>query len=237
MLGKLFLLIALTLGLASPGFAAVAHVQSTFPTAAGPVASLSKAFTSNITAGNTIVVGGICFGSGSCDAADNVWSDSRSQTYNTQKAQGGRATVAFSSNAAAGATTVTLTPQVPDFIGFGISEFSGVNASPIDATAGTNTTGANATVNITSTTDGLIYGALNLEDSGGTITVGSGYNQVWEDESFSAVAGGVEYKIATAGTQAVNWTSPNQGSTGYYIAAMALKEAVSTAPIVRIINY
>src|SRR3954463_3243908 len=106
---------------------AAAHVQSTGVESVGSVASVAKAFASNVTAGNFIAVGCV---SSTAAIPTNAVTDNLSNTYTqTAPAQdagsGIRTAIHYAKNVTGGACTVTLDATGSDFQSIAISEFSG----------------------------------------------------------------------------------------------------------------
>jgi hypothetical protein len=180
--------LALVVSLSVPGLlhAAAAHVQSTGISSAGglPVASLGKTFNSSVTAGSAILIGAIC-DTNLCTGA-SIFSDDQGGAY-TRIVQTGDTALGRALNVAGGSTTVTLTPDSPDFIGFGISEFSGVATSSADdgSNSGTGTSTSAASGSITTTAAGVRYAVMNI-NAAQSITE-SGWSVAYEDESWSAI--------------------------------------------------
>ena len=217
--------------------AALAIVTSNGGSSPGSQATLQ--INLSVTSGHKIVVGAICFAAGSCNTGDNVFSDSQGNTYTSVVDQTGRSVIGWATAGSTGTVTITLTPQVSDFMGLGALSVSGMQVvSPVDVSTGAVGTSANASTSLTPTGNAIICAIVNLEDTGGTITVGSGYTQIYEDESFVSVAGGMQCKIVSAGLQTVGWTAtPAQPSNGWFLTAVAFKEAAgASAPRRRILN-
>jgi hypothetical protein len=204
-------------------YGAVTHVQSDGVTAGGSVASVSKVVT-GIVAGNTIAVCGVC-DQGQCPT-NNKFSDDKANAYVYAIESDGRATISYVVNAAAGDTDITLTPASSDFIGFGVAEFAGVhNSSPAD---GANSATAVSTTpvagSIVTTTAGVIIGCLDSH-SDGTITPDGGWNEIWENEAYTVIAGSMVYQIGAAASYNASWVKGN--SADWAAADAALKEGAA----------
>src|SRR4051794_37970906 len=122
---------------------AIAHVQSRGAAASSAAASLGLAFTSNVTAGSLLAVAGSTFN------ATLTISDSKSQGWTRDLSQIQATDAGFCqghfANAAAGATTVTVTRSSgSNDISIAISEFSGADAA--GTTDGTGTSSGQTSV-------------------------------------------------------------------------------------------
>lgn len=115
-----------------------------------------------------------------------------------------------------------------DWMNIACDEFSGVHATPLDVDGGEFTFVGTTTPTdsiTTLTANDLIVGVMLLGGSE-TITVGSGYTQIAEDESSAIQAYNAQFRIVTSATSYnVEWTlSIGNGGTIYNAA---FKEAVA----------
>lgn len=188
---------------------AVAHVQSTGVQSVGSVNSVSKLFTSNVTAGNLIVAFGVTnvhvIGTG-------AMTDDLSNTYTRDivgAAEGPGVAIFSAPNIAGGACTVTFNAATGnDFQSIGISEFSGAaTSSVLDGTVTATGNNTAPTGNVTTGSAGVTVGVVS-HAGGGTVTIaeGSGYTQGFEDEDTNDMPINTEFQLTAAGTRAVNWT-------------------------------
>jgi hypothetical protein len=198
---------------------AIAFVQSRSLQANASV-SVALAYTSNVTAGSLLVIGGSNFGrtfdAGSC-------TDSRSQTYTRDVTEAvdtgfGNIVVGVYStpNAAAGATTVTLTATgTTDDITIAIHEYSGMaTSSPADQSSatgtGTSATHASGTTGTTTQADELVFLVDTHFGNAATVTAGSGYSLRESQTAVSDMPIATEDKIvASTGTQSGSFTWDN----------------------------
>lgn len=205
----------------------MAHVQSRSAQGNG-VVSIALAFTSNVTAGSLLVVGGSnwgrTFGTSSC-------SDSRGQTY-TRDVTGsnGSPTIGVYStpNAAAGATTVTLTATgTTDDISIAIHEYSGMaTSSPADQArtgTGTGTTHSSGATGTTTQANELVFAVGTHNGSNVAVSAGSGYLLRQSQTSAVDMPIATEDKTVTAtGTQTATFTWDN---AAYVVGIVTYKEA------------
>lgn len=186
---------------------AVAHVQGTGIQSVGSVASLAKAFTSNLTAGNLVVVGGVSY---SKVLTATSATDSRSHTYTRDASETGAATgqadVYSTPNVTAGACTVTLTPSSSSYLSIVMAEVSGAaTSSHLDVAAtGTGTSTGPVTGNLVTTQADYIFAVMTV--SGGT-SITETYTLVFEDEDWSDMPISGQYRIpGSSGTYTMAWT-------------------------------
>lgn len=188
---------------------AVGYVQGTGITG-GWVTSLAKAFVSNVTAGNAIIVA-ISLNSitdkitGVSDNLGNTYvrrirtiNDDTSSTY-----------IYEALNITGGACTVTVSLSPAEFLAIGIAEASGLPTSAaIDVSSGAYGSSAAAQVNLTTTDADIIFGVVEVQATG-AITPNTGYTQIYEDESWTNETINFVYRIGSAGAYTVGWTNSN----------------------------
>lgn len=211
---------------------AVAFVQGTGTNTAGSTAaSISKAFDSNVTAGNCLVVA-VMTDSGRAQGNASGWSSSPSNSFAYGSSDQLNATshvnVSFVVSAASGATTITFTPTSSDWMAMGIAEFSGVDGNPFDGRSGNTNNTANPTAGaISTTTAGVVLGVMGRHASG-TITPGTGWTQIFEDENWDDTTISFIYQITSAsGSYNASWTA---SAASWWAAAVALKEGAGGPP-------
>lgn len=179
--------------------------------------SQNGAFPANVTSGNLLVVGG-AYWKGATIASVNV-TDTRSTSYTTAlgtQVSGWCPWVAYGLAPSSGACTVTVDPDGAVLYGScAIDEFTGVNASPVDASAQVATgTSTAPTVSITTATAGaLLIGAMSNGGASnpGDLTPGASYTQIGElEDSASTWDFNFEFRIVTTATSYnVDWTTVN----------------------------
>lgn len=219
----------------SPG--TISHVQSRAGTFSGSTTSgtVALGFSSNNTAGNTIV-------------ASITWDPTLSSSVSCSDSNGNSYTVAISAvdpgnqavavcyatNIIGGSNTVTATFGAN--VGYrmiNIHEYSGVmsvsaldtSASNIQATGTTATDGYTSTASTTSNNGDLIYGALFNTGTSTTFSAGTGFTARTNTSGFVTE----DLVQSTAASKAATWTG---AAARTYIATMvALKASLTSGPI------
>lgn len=191
---------------------AIARVsgQNTGIESSGSVTSVSKAFSSNVGNGNTVIVGVSRYGSGTIAGAD-VSDGTNSYTLAVGTSGVVRGTgIMYHYYASGGAITITYTPNGgADYCAIAMHEYSGVKTtSPVDATSsGSSNTGTSlATGNITTTDNDVIFSVGGADGSSQTWTVGSGYTLVFSANSAASEQICGEDQLIGAGTYTGNMT-------------------------------
>lgn len=210
----------------------MAYVQSTGADAGGSGTGTSIAFSSNNTAGNTLIFAARCGGDCTVTVSDskgNTWTE---DVHLVQTSDLGLLTVWSAPNCAAGANTVTFTFSVVVTSRYLIAEYNGMQTSAIldkkATTDGAGVTSATPTSAATATTtnaNDLILGFVVTGGAQGTISAGSGFTLREATLETSRVA--LEDKIVTstgAYTSSFNFT----GADTYAIAVVAYKMLGST---------
>lgn len=233
--------LVLSLLLVTPAWAAITEVNSSQravynTTAAAGEDSGAKAFPGNVTAGNTIIVAGMCWRGGSAPSACTV-TDSQGNSYTTITGTTSttRWFIACATVGSSAANTVTVNPPggANDYISYAIDEFSGVTSCTADVDGGLATGAATTTPSTTITTvsaNDLLIGVWApsaQNQGGGAQTQGSGWTLIGKNESLgcNGSAGcypvNVQFKIVTTATSyTVDWTTPSV-AYGIYRAAFA----------------
>lgn len=202
--------------------AAPAFVQVATNDPGGTVTSLAKAFTTNNTAGNAIIVTigwDVTVGNPTCsDSQGNVYSSVVFTTNTTDKQAIGEC---HALNIKAGANTVTVTwPAAFQFRGIAISEYSGIASSyavdgmTFNQNDGTGSWASNST---TTTVNGdLVLGlfADTNGGSGGSVTAGSGYTR----RAVTSGGGNVMIEDRVQTTAAAISAAATAGGTSNYAA-------------------
>lgn len=190
---------------------AIAHVQSATNRTGSNVSSLSKAFASNVTLGNLIVV---CAGTRSNALPSGGCSDSLGNTYsqavvssNSQGSYTRYAAIYYAVVTAAGACTVTVTPSADGQIVMSISEFSGcAGSSPLDVTnSGTGNSAAPSSGSVSPNGSDLLVGAMTFDGSPSSITSDSDYTEIYAYGSASPYMGS-QYRLNRSSSDAADWT-------------------------------
>lgn len=208
-------------------------------------ASFDLAYPGDVTAGSLICIGGGVWDTEGLVTLVDVTKQSGSAildtiTNNTSPAVSSSpgATNAYLSWARviqSGSLIVRATPDSSSYINIAVTEFTGGDSSPLDVNGGgmkdevANTTFLDTITTLTP--NDLIVGVVVLQHIGGVpVTVGSGYIQIAEDETFTSSIFNMEYRIVTTPTTYdVNWSTSNTGC-GYTIVNAAFKEAVAAGP-------
>jgi hypothetical protein len=193
----------LSLAFAAPAMGATTFVQGKASSAASTT-SLASTYTSNVNAGDGLIAQ--VRGTGTVSVSDNrngAWTQLANDT-----SQGGVGSLWASTNAKAGATTVTVTSSASGYLRIVQSEYSGVGA--VDGTAackdGTATTAT--TPSVTGTVGDLQFASVGMFDAetmtagaGSTLrTTQSGPNGSTADEdvlSISSGSGGQSFRLST----------------------------------------
>src|SRR3989304_8830692 len=203
---------------------AIAHVQT--PAVVVVTAqSSNRAFASNVTAGNTIIV---CVVNGVGGGAAIVTSvtDTLSNTY-VQAGVGNthgnfREEIWYALNISGGSCTVTVNMNKSTDLSFTISEFSGIaTSSAVDVTGGATGTSTQATVNLTTTnSDDVLVGVMDHAGSTQALTSGTNFTMLQESEAVAKMPIHSEYRIVTStGTYAVPVDIAASVAWGIYAAS------------------
>lgn len=211
---------------------AVAVVQSTSLESSGAVASLSKAFTSNVTATNAVLVG--VLSDGGKATGSGIFSDNNSGSYSRIVQNGGDVSLGRALNHAAGATTVTYTPDSgSDFCGIGILEASGLDTTPDDGSTTRSETAAVPRTNaITTTADGIVFGGFDRHQAVTTST-SDGHTDIFAKSTYTSVNGAIGYRLVSAGSNEIQWDIAT--SVAYKAAIMALKQVAGAQSVVPVL--
>jgi hypothetical protein len=187
-------------------------IQATGVESVGSVASVSKAFVSNVVSGNLLVIGGVA--AGGRLTATSV-SDTRSSTY----ARDSNAAIASSTQAclysavlgSSGTCTVTLTPSSSDVCSIAISETSGqqVGGTLLDTQNVVASAASSATVttaNLVTGQQDVIFAVMSHGGSTTGITEDATYTLGFEDTNATNQPINFAYKIVASGTYTGSWT-------------------------------
>lgn len=168
-------------------FAAPSFVQSSGSDDDSQDIYISQAFSTNNTAGNTIIVAFSWGGSDTATCSDTRGNTYANATFDYDSSNGQALGVCYASNIAAGANTVTVTRVGGGSVGYRriiVHEYSGLlAASPVDDSATNIANGTTGTDNITSTSvtttvnGGLIFGVVMDDDGTTGISAGTGFTQ------------------------------------------------------------
>lgn len=204
---------------------AIAHVQT--PTAFvgdGTASTFPKAFGSNVTAGNAIIVCTTTPGSLIVDSIADTLSNTYAPIGVGFTNSGIKNEIWAALNVAGGACTVTVTTSGNAECAGTVSEFSGVAASSAsDITGGAFGSDATATVSIsTSNADDVLIGCMSHASAEVTLTSGSGFSILAESEPAVHMPLHTEYRVVSSTS---NWTVDVAcgGSVNWKIYAAALK--------------
>lgn len=208
---------------------AATFVQGTGVQSTGSVASLAKAFASNLGANSLVVASGV--GNAETGLTTTSVTDSKSNSYtrDVNLADPGTPTtqcaIYSAQNSTSGACTVTLDPTGSDTVSLGIAEFSGMaTSSPVSTTAtGNGNSGSPVTGNLVTSGNTAIVAIVSHAGATNTLTPGGTYTQIAEDEDATEMPFNNFYKIVGAGTYTAD---ASIGATvKWVIVAVAYKEA------------
>lgn len=195
----------------------------------GAVASLSKAFTSNITAGDAVFAGVMSDGGKATGAG--IFSDNNGGSYTRIVQNGGDVALGRALNHNTGATTVTYTPDSGnDYCALALAEVYGLHTAPDDGSnTRSETTSTPRTDVVTTTANGIIFGAFSRHFAGTTTNSTDGHTDIFSRSTYVSVNGAIGYHIVSAGSNEMIWD--NVGSAlAVKAAIMALKEAAAFTP-------
>lgn len=169
--------------------------------------NVPKAFASNVTAGNLIIVGQ------TIDSASDIATaptDSLGNTYvNATKRLGASVSsyVWYAENIAGGACTVTAHTSSTVGQTMGIAEVSGEATSSSLGAVQTNTENDTAAPSVAATapTAGMAFGVL-ATTTAETITPEGTWTQIYEQESYAIMTGSHIVKVVTSGSQTASWS-------------------------------
>lgn len=140
--------------------------------------------------------------------------------------------IAYGVASSGGANTVTVDPtQTGNYFSFSIDEFSGPHATPLDVDGGSSSGNSTAPLDAitTSTANDLIIGLMfHIDSVSDTLSPGSGYTQIGEQENNStSQCHNAEFKIVTTATSYnVDWST---GSSRQWVAmTMAFKPSIAS---------
>lgn len=214
---------------------AIALVGSQFAKTADN--GVTAAFPGNITSGNLIIaVGGVYNSAGTPVTGD--FTDTRGTTLTVSQfgpnPSAQRYFIAYGIATGSGANTVTFSTHTGAARNFAVAEFSGVSATPLDAT-GTLATGTSTSPACSLTTvaaNALVIGVMSHVSGASSLTPSGSWNQIDEQESvvndpFSAV-----YQIVTTATSySPTWTTG--ASVNWGAVAWSFAPATGGAVVIR----
>jgi hypothetical protein len=193
------------------------EVQATSVAASASAATQTLAFTSNNTAGNTIIVAASWQDTGLTPTC----TDSQGNAYavmilKTDAANDSQSGICYATNIKAGANTVTVTygsSASPTYRSLAIQEESGITSSPVDtyvANTTTGTTGTNSytsTAGTTTTSGDLIFGFF-VDETGNsaTATAGTGFTQRTDNTTLTSPITTEDLVQSTVGSIAATQT-------------------------------
>ena len=158
------------------------------------VDSANLAFPNNVTSGNLLIVTGGVWGSSAAPTSITV-TDTRSTSYTVVLGDipaglTWRTFIAYGNAGGSGACTVTVDPLgASHSLSFSVDEFTGADSSPSDVAGGTsqgNVNGSAFTASDSITTvaaDALIIGVMSHEVDTRTLTAGTNYTTIGENET------------------------------------------------------
>lgn len=216
-------------------------MQGTGTQSVGTVASVSKAFASNLTAGSLLSVHGIA-STADMPASGGV-TDTLGNTYARdiiiQRGANERAALFSSVAGSAGACTVTLDCTGSDFQSIVVSEYAPtagnswdtVAANRLDDTgsASDSTTSSMNVLcgNVVTGASGVVVGVMTQGGANTAITPVSPWIEIFEDEDATDMPVNSVYRITTASTYAPAWTLG--GGRAWTCAGAGYKETAGGA--------
>ena len=201
--------------IASPCWGAIAEVGAGSQRASSgkqsSVDSYSKAYPANVTANDLLTTCGIVYTGITSVVVTDTISTNYTVYLGPDTGTGSKPFIAFGVAPSSGANTVAVNPNgASATLAYSIDEFSGTSVSaPLDvdgsSSTGNSTTPSDALTTLTA--NDLILGVAAIGSGGAiTISVGSGYTQIGEDEN-SITGYNCEFKIATTATSyTMDWT-------------------------------
>jgi hypothetical protein len=192
--------------------------------------SIDLTMPSNVSAGNTVIVG---FGTYAGSTGGSLYITKQSGTatigtitvysanfHSTQEFEG----IAVIPVTGAGSLVIRIAATNAQ-VGATATEFSGIASSSFLRSDGGSTYVASSTtpsVSSTASIGDLVLGFLFNETGNSTLTSGSGYTQIGEEEDWTNyISYNFQYKVATSVDPAVNWTLGTAQDT--YIYRISLK--------------
>lgn len=185
----------------------------------GTTSSIALAFPSDVRNGSLLCCGGMTDYSNAGTTA-SVWSSSKGDVFTHAATPSFPAVnISYVTDAVGGATTITFTVGVADWLNIAIAEFDGHHQVPADGTAtATGYSDACDPGDITTTAAGLLFSCNTMGDAT-TITTPTNFTNIGEDEIYGAAGGSADYRITTSsGTYNALYA---QTVTGDWRAAMA----------------
>lgn len=211
---------------------AIAHVQTPAVVVGdGTASTYQRAFASDLTSGNTVVVCLTIAGS----VVINGVADSLSNTY-TQVATGFTHggilnQIWYAPVTTSGACTVTITCGANAECTFTASEFSGVaSTSVVDVSGGANGAASPATVSlVTTNANDVLIGAVSHASTSVSMTSGSGFTILAESEADAHMPFHSEFKVVSStGTLAVDVTLGAAANWKEFAAALKASTGTQT---------
>lgn len=206
----------------------ISRLQSTGQQSSGSVASVSKAFASDIGAQSLIVVCGV---TSAADMPPGVVTDTQFNVYTRhgilQRASSERVAIFSAVSNGAGPLTITLDATGSDFQTIGIAEYQGRwdgDRVHVGFTSATGASAAPAAGNLITTVDSVVVGGF-AHNGGGTVTITpvSPWNELFEAENTANMPIGMIDQIVAAGTYNPSWTTGI--SVSWTAGGVAFKEA------------
>jgi len=190
----------------------VAFIQGTGIQSVGSVASVSKAFASDVTSGNCLVVG--CIASGTVDWTAAMVTDTLTNTYtqairiNTTANDAEMQIARVLSSASGGPCTVTIDMTASDVQSIGIAECSLTSGAANATATGQNTGTAVVTGNIVTTggVDVIIFALASHDGATTTMAEGGTYTPIFKDTDGTDMPISWMYKEVVSGTYTADWT-------------------------------
>jgi hypothetical protein len=236
--GNSFTVNSYTAAISGSGTATPMEVQASSTASSASASSTSLAFTSNNTAGNTIVVAASWQATGltpTCsDSQGNAYSTIVTKADATNDSQSG---ICYATNIKAGANTVTVTYGASEtYRSLAIQEYSGIaTTSPVDtsisntATGTTSTNGYTSTTSVTGTSGDLIFGFFTDETgNSATATAGTGFTVRTNNTALTSPVTTEDMVQTSAGSIAATQT---ENAADEYVGMMMAFRPASTGSL------
>lgn len=207
---------------------AISVIQVTGVQSSGSVASVSKAFTSNLTADNSVVAAVNCSANTTITGAMVTDSQGGSYTRATEvhTAGDGSSAICYRNSVSAAACTVTF-DSGSDYMDIAIAEVAPGSGNVLAVNTSKTATGAGTpytTGNYTTTVDTIVVANCSHNGAGSAAPIISGGNQtiIFEDSDGSDMVFSAGYRLISASTTSSTWGTVS-GSNAFQAASAAFE--------------
>lgn len=191
----------------------IVHVQTPTAFVAGNVSTGAKAFASDVTSGNTLIVAEVNGRSGGPYSISSIAKTAGTATIGSFTAAGSGQTsttrkceIWTAPITGSGSLTLTVTMSGSTDLSFSESEFTGIASTPLDGTSGAAATSTTASCLVTTTNpNNVLIGIMGQGESSTPLTSGSGFTMLAESEASTFMPMHSEYRVITsAGNKTVD---------------------------------